>query len=119
MKLHDYLPDLTPAYNALLAFVKEHQGEKGFIRTDDDSCDTIWSFIYSDALSSGVEQQVLAVRAVDNNLEVCLSYSEYSYKDEFTDDDFKCESNWYDLRLSDVYYRETLYNILENIEEYV
>lgn len=119
MKLHNYLPDLTPAYNALLAFVKERQGENGFIRTDEDGCDTIWSFLYSDAEERAVEMQVIAVRAVDDNIEVCLGDSALTYRVEYTDEDFKNDENWYDLRLSDVYYRETLYNILESIEEYV
>lgn len=120
MNLSNYLPDLTPAYNALLSFLKGHQGEKGYFRTDDDGGDTIWGFEFSEAVCSGIEKRVVGVRATeDNEIEVFLEEKARSYDVEFTDEDFKNDDNWSNLRFSDVYYRETLYNIIEFIDEYV
>ena len=117
--LENYVPSTESAYNALLRFVKEHQGEKGYFRTDDTSADTIWGFIYDEGEQRGVEVQVLAVRVSEDEIQVYLGDSALTYKVEYTEEDFKNEENWYDLKFSDVYYPETLFRICEVIEQYI
>lgn len=122
MKLKDYCPNLETAYNALSAFLQEHQGEKGYFRTDDDGYDSIWGFEYNYDVQQGIEKRVLGVRYNENNeneIEVFFAPESLTYFVTYTEDDFKNEDNWESLRFSDVYFRDTLLNILDFIEEYI
>lgn len=117
--LESYVPTTNAAHNALLQFLKEHQGEKGYFRTDYERADTIWGFLYDESEQRGVEKQVLAVRERDGEIEVYLGDSALTYRVKYTEEDFKDEGNWYNLKWSDVYYPETLFRICETIEEYI
>lgn len=117
--LESYVPTTNAAHNALLQFLKEHQGEKGYFRTDDESADTIWGFIYDEGEQRGIEMQVVGVRESDGSIEVFVGDSALTYRVEYTEDDFKNDENWYDLKFSDVYYPETLFRICEVIEQYI
>jgi hypothetical protein len=123
----ELMPNLDPIYDAVTKFVEEHQGEKGYIDTQDPKNDTIYGFEYSETTRCGMECKVVGVRVreyqedskTEKRLEVALVYDALSYKVVYGDEDFQDENNWNDIQYSDVYYRETLLNILESIEEYI
>ena len=114
------IPNLDSLYEEVVAYVKEHQGEKGYIDCQPSlGGDTIYGFIYEDYESRGIEKYVYGVRVVDDDLQVllediCLSWKTIYDQEDFTNED----SEWYSVRWSDVYYIPTLFNIAECIEEY-
>lgn len=113
------IPDLTVMYEAVRDYVAEHQGPKGFILTDDQNYDTIWTIVYEPKYNEGREYEVKAVR-VDRyyHLQIVFDLSSVTYNDEAVAalDDNK----WYDVRYDDnVYYNHTIFNIAEYIREYV
>ena len=113
------IPDLTPMYEAVRDYVKAHQGKKGFICTDDDDCDTIWTIVYSYDDFRAYEFQVKAVR-VDkhNNLQIAYDTSNVIYTNKSINLGEGVE--WCDVQYDDyVYYIPTIFNLAENIREYV
>ena len=113
------IPDLTPMYEKVRDFVKEHQGEKGFIFTDNEENDTIWTFIYNDMMNTVSELEVKAVRVKYNVLQILYDDSYTTYKESDVVDKDECDwSN--DIRYDDsVYYIQTIFSIAESIQEYV
>ena len=118
------IPNLDPLYEEVVAYVKEHQGEKGYIDCQPfqkESGDTIYAIMYDDDERKGIEYYVYAVRVVDDDLEVLLEPIMSSYRVTYTPDDFTdkdAEDKWFSVRCSDVYYIPTLFDIAECIEEY-
>lgn len=119
------VPDLTPMYEAVRDYVKEHQGEKGFILTDNPENDTIWAICYDEAMNSAWEPEVKAVRvnkhgvlqAVIDNSSVCYDEERVAGIPEETQD--VC-GFWLDVQYDDyLYFIPTIFNIAENIQEYV
>ncbi len=115
------IPNFDPLYEEVVAYVKEHQGEKGYIDCQPSlDGDIIYGFIYDNYEYRGVEKYVYAVRVVEDDLQVLLEDINIGYKIVYTnDEDFTSEDNdWYSVRWSDVYDIPTLFNIAECIEEY-
>ena len=119
------IPNLDPLYEEVVAYVREHQGEKGYIDCQpyqEETGDIIYGIMYDDEEWRGVEYYVYAVRVLNDDLEVLLEPIMRSYKVTYAPEDFTSEDNeerWYSVRWSDVYYIPTLFNIAECIEEYV
>lgn len=112
------IPDLSPMYEAVRDFIRENQGDKGFICTEDNRCDTIWTYVYNDTLTSIYEYQVKAVRVKNNRLEVLYDLSQIFYEDEMVK--IQSEDEWYDVQYADlILYVPTIFNIAECIQEYV
>lgn len=112
------IPDLTPMYEAVRDFVKENQGDKGFICTDDEKCDTIWTIVYSDMYATSFEYEVKAVRVKNEDLEIIYDYPGIIYEDEEIRN--RDEDDWSSVQYDDfVYYIPTIFNLAENIQEYV
>lgn len=113
------IPDLTPMYERVKEFVKEHQGEKGYILTDNEENDTIWTFVYNDMMNSVSEFEVKAVRVKNNMLQILYDDSYTKYKeDDISDSDEYDWSN--DIQYDDcVYYIQTIFSLAESIQEYV
>lgn len=118
------IPNLDDLYEEVAAYVREHQGEKGYIDCQpyqEESRDTIYAIMYDDEEWRGVEYYVYGVRVVDFDIEVLLEPIMRSYRVTYAPEDFTSEDaneKWYSLRASDVYYIPTLFNIAECIEEY-
>lgn len=119
------IPDLTPMYEAVCAYVKEHQGEKGYIDTQDEGCDTIWSHEYeTDTSVELLERHVKAVRVNRyGSLQVMTDNSNILYRDEdirsAKDDAEDPDPRWKNVRNDDeIVYVQTLFNIAESIREY-
>ena len=129
--VRDYIPNLDTLYNKVVEFVKEHQGEKGYIDTQDDGADTIYTFVYEDFSSQGEERIVYGVRVETGedgaeDLQICFEPFMHTYKVIYDDNTFRglnedpdANAVWYSVRWSDVYYVPTIFSIAEAIEEYV
>lgn len=118
--LRDFIPNFDTLYNKVCEFVKEKQGEKGYIDTQDDTLDTIWGFEYDEFMQCGVEVRVHGVKCdpETNDLFVVTEKASNTYNLIYTDTDFK-EAEWQSVKYSDIYYAHTLLCIAECIEEYV
>lgn len=116
------IPNLDPLFFEVLDYIKEHQGEKGYIDCQPSlNGDIIYGMIYDDFSGMGLEKYVYAVRVVDGDIEVLLEDITRTYRVIYQPEDFtskESEENWFSLRCSDVYYIPTLFNIAECIEEY-
>lgn len=116
------IPNLDSLFNEVCEFVREHQGEKGYIDCQpfmDEPGDIIYGFIYDDFVGSGIEKYIYAVRVKDGDLECILEDVTRSYRIKYAEEDYKdLEDEWVSVRWSDVYYVPTLFNIAESIEEY-
>ena len=114
------IPNLDSLYEEVVAYVKEHQGEKGYIDCQPSlNGDIIYGFIYEDYESRGVEKYVYAVRVVEDDLQVLLEDISVKWRTVYDHEDYTSEdAEWYSVRWSDVYYVPTIFNIAECIEEY-
>ena len=126
------IPNFDPLFDEVVAYVKEHQGEKGYIDTQNDENDAIYCFVYDDESAQGEERIVYGVRVETvegplggNDLQICFEPYTRTYKVVYDDATFKGENEdieanaeWWSVRWSDIYYIPTLLNIAENIEEY-
>ncbi len=119
-----HIPDLTPMYEALKDFIKEHQGDKGYILTDNDALDPIWSFVYDESEHKAVEVEVKAVQ-VDKHgcIKVIVDDFNTKYDDKSVSMADKADTiygAWLDLQYDDnLFYIHTVFSIAESIQEYV
>ena len=117
------MPDFNSLYNEVVAYVKEHQGEKGFIDCrHSHNADIIYAIVFDYDYDCGIEQFVYAVRVVNNDLEVLLEPVVRSYRVVYQPEDFtseEAEEKWQSVKGGDVYYALTIFNIAESIEQYV
>ena len=108
------IPDLDPMLKAVSNFVKENQGEKGFINTHTDEGDILYGYRYNG--NELKEYRIMAVAFMDNELCILLDdepledYSDKAVEERL--DQFES------VRYSDVMYVQTIFNIAEIIEEY-
>ncbi len=118
------IPDLRPMYESVRDFVRDNQGEKGYIDTQDEDHDTIWAFIYTESENNATEVQVKAVRVDGHgNLQVVVD----DHKTDYSDEDLRaCDNNdrsifgrWTDVWDDDnLYFIPTIFNLAEFIREY-
>ena len=128
------IPNLDEMYDDVVAFVKAHQGEKGYIDCqpykEEELGDIIYTFVYNEVSGWGEERMVYGVRVIDEgegeDLEICFEPYMRTYRSIYDDDVFRgtCEdpdanAEWYSVKWSDVYYIPTIFNIAETIWEYV
>lgn len=126
-------PNLEPLYEEVATYVREHQGEKGYIDCQpyqENPGDIIFCFEYNEFSGWGEERMVYGVRwnEEERDLEICfepyvrsyrLVYDEKAFKGEYEGKEADANAEWYSLQWSDViYYVPTLFNIAEFIEEY-
>ena len=94
----------------------------GLIRTDDADCkDTIFGYVYDDILEKSIEQKVLAVAVFeDNDLGVLMGDTYEMFDDDETDEQILEYDNWHIIEgIGKVVINATLYNICENLWEYL
>lgn len=113
----DFIPNFDELYNKTVEFVKEHQGEKGYIDTQNETCDTMYCLDYYNDFAE--EGEIKGVKVDDDKLMV--AYEPYSVSNNiiYTEEDFKDVLNWEWVRYSDLAYVYTLLSIAESIHEYV
>lgn len=103
---------------SIIAYVKKYQGEKGFILTDKDDKDAFYDIEFSPEDNSVNEFQIKAVRVIGNNLEILTDVNQVRYDEQSVRD--ADESDWESVEDSDtIYFKPTLFNIAENIRNYV
>ena len=119
------IPNLDNMYHDVVAFVKKHQGEKGYINTDpcpkdNIHLDTIYAFVYDEVSGCGTEEIVFGVRVTANNdLEVITRPWMRTYHNNPTEEEYADNNNWFDVKWGDrVYYIHTIFAIAELIKEY-
>ena len=107
------IPNLTPLYEAVCKFVKEHQGEKGYIDVQPEVGDTIYTFVYNYDTQLREECVVHGVRWNEKTQDLEIVYEPYalSSKVEFDDWGFKglykdedANAKWDSVKDSDVVY---------------
>ena len=122
------IPSLDEMYEDVLAYVKEHQGEKGYIDTQDDKYDTIRTYAFNYDTEDYEENCVHGVRVIDegdgDDLQICFEPFMRTYKVVYDEDTFtgKAEegnAEWESVRFGDIDYIPTIFSIAESIWEYV
>jgi len=104
-------------------YVKEHQGENGFINTniydeetDNDGNDIIYGMEYCDEHEMGEERIVFGVRVKNDFLQVLMLPN----WDEPTKESYKNEDMWDNVDGGvSCYFYPTIINLAECIEQYV
>lgn len=107
--------------NEVIAFVYDHQGSKGYIDTQvSKRLDTIYAISYDWDLEETTEQYVYGVRVFYGCLEVALQPITKTYEETWGDEEF-ASTQWKEVseNSSEVYFRVTLDNIADYINEYV
>lgn len=112
----DFIPSFDELYAKTCEFVKEHQGPNGYIDTQDNFRDTIYTFDYSDGVAKEVE--IKGVKVEDNNLLVVTSDIFGTCRITYTEYDFEKKENWESIKNGDLPYVFTLINIAEVINQY-
>ena len=103
---------------SVIVYVKKYQGEKGFILTDRDDKDAFYDIEFSLEDNRANEFQIKAVRVIGNNLEILTDVNQVRYDEQSVRD--ADESDWESVEDSDtIYFKPTLFNIAENIQNYV
>ena len=113
----EFIPSFDELFAKTCEFVRENQGEKGYISTQDENCDTIYGFAYSNM--SVVEIEVRGVKVVGENLLIAYEWLTEGLRCEYSDEDFAYKENWENIKYADVHFVSTLLNIAEVIHEYV
>ena len=111
------VPMLDQMYDAVRDYIRAFQGDQGFILTDDDDNDTIFSFLYDESINQFVEKQVKAVRVTPEGAVEAVfdSSSEIYDSGKIKDLNPKCWKNIHDC---DVKYLTTIFSLAEKISEY-
>lgn len=121
-KIRNSIPNLTKLYNKVYEFVKQHQGEKGYIDTQNDDCDRMSAYVYDEGMGCAVEQKVHGIRvdAETDDIEIVVEPIMRTCKIHYDEESFKSSDTvWESLRYGDVvYYGPTIIEIAEVIEEY-
>jgi hypothetical protein len=127
------IPNLDDLYEEVATYVREHQGEKGYIDCQPyqkEPGDIIYTFEYNEFSGWGEERMVYGVRwnEEERDLEICfepyvrsyrLVYDEKAFKGEYEGEYEDANAEWYSVRWSDIiYFIPTIFSIAESIEEY-
>lgn len=116
------IPNFDPLFDEVVAYVREHQGEKGYIDTQDNTLDLIYTFNF-DEDGNAYEAKVHGVRVMDYgdegyDLEVITEPIMRTYETVYSDEDFRTSEEWESVRWSEMPFIHTLLSIAESIEEY-
>ena len=119
------IPNLDELYRQVVGFVKDKQGEKGYIDCQpfaDSSGDIIYAILYDGEYGYGIEHYVYGVRVKDGDLEVLLepiiTTCHVTYKEKDFLEEENRENEWLSVKDGDVYYIPTLFSIAESIAQY-
>lgn len=110
------IPNLKTLEKDLIEVVKEMQGEKGYVDTSTNECDTIYAILF-DGLSfpareyTLTEKRVNGIKVEDDDLFFCT-------EDTVNEESVTEEDIWMPLNSEMVEYYSTLFSIAESIEQY-
>lgn len=113
------IPDIMPLYNHLVEFVKEKQGEKEFILTDNSGNDTMWAVVWDGELGNTFyELEIKGVCVKDDKLYICVDESQITYTD--ADLAQTNDEDWLSILFDDrILFAQTLFSLAECLYEYV
>ena len=124
-------PDLSEMHADVVAFVEKHQGEKGFILTDDPDKSTIYGYVYLQSENRIEEFEVKAVRVHEGGIQAIIDTETVRYSEDDVKESCRRaeDKSWYELDVfgdwlpvdpdeDDIYYIPTIFRIAEGIEEY-
>lgn len=114
-----YSPSAIPVmHRALFNYVKNAQGDKCCIFTDNKDCDKLYCLSRKNKRCSWKPFQVKAIRAIDEEkIQVLCDSDKIRYSE---DDISKTDKKWRDIQHDDdIEYIPSLFGIIENIEQYV
>lgn len=104
--------------NILVGILKST--DKKLIRTDDDTDkSSIYAYLFDDYLTYYEEKRVLAVTIFEGRFIGVLLIEDDTTLDGMTDDEILELDNWYTMFGGYILSNATLYNLCENIEEYL
>ena len=104
--------------NILVGILKST--EKELIRTDDDTDkSSIYAYLFDDYFTYYEEKRVLAVTIFEGRFIGVLLIEDDTTLDGMTDDEILELDNWYTMFGGYILSNATLYNLCENIEEYL
>lgn len=104
--------------NILVGILKST--DKKLIRTDDDTDkSSIYAYLFDDYFTYYEEKRVLAVTIFEGRFIGVLLIEDDTTLDGMTDDEILELNNWYTMFGGYILSNATLYNLCENIEEYL
>ena len=104
--------------NILVGILKST--DKKLIRTDDDTDkSSIYAYLFDDYFTYYEEKRVLAVTIFEGRFIGVLLIEDDTTLDGMTDDEILELDNWYTMFGGYLLSNATLYNLCENIEEYL
>ena len=104
--------------NILVGILKST--EKELIRTDNDTDkSTLYAYVFDDYFTTYSEQKILAVAVFEGRYVGVLVGQENETLDGMTNDAILEMDNWYTIFGGYVLSNATLYNLCENIEQYL
>ena len=112
------IPSFDRLYNKVCTFVKKNQGRKGYISTQDKYGENILCLCYNDKEGINKECRVRGVRFSNDELQIVFAPITTTTRIEFTDEDFKDESNWFSINHEKICYYYTLIEIASSIDAY-
>lgn len=105
--------------NTILCGILKSTGKK-LIRTDDDEHkSSIYAYVFDDYCDYYVEKRVLAVTIFEGRFIGVLLIEDDTTLDGMSDDEILELDNWYTIFGGQLISNATLYNLCENIEEYL
>ena len=105
--------------NTILCGILKSTGKK-LIRTDDDTNkSSIYAYLFDECFSRYVETRVLAVTIFEGRFIGVLLIDDNITLDGMTDDEILELDDWYTIFGGYLMSNATLYNLCENIEEYL
>lgn len=113
------IPNLKPMLSKVKKYVRTAQKDRGYIDTQGQPHDTIYSFGFDPNTRAGVEMEVHGIRVTDGgDLQIVQKPIASTYYEKLSDDDFK-DADW--VSITDdpsVYFIPTIFNIAESIKQY-
>ena len=115
------IPNLDELYRQVVGFVKDKQGEKGYIDCQpfqEPIGDTIYAILHDGEYGYGIEHYVYGVRVKEGELEVLTEPITHTCRVKYEENDFQESDAWVSVKDGDVHYIPTLYSIAESIAQY-
>ena len=117
---HEAIPSLGTLYEITKEYIRNHQGSKGYIPTQNLQLDTIYSYAFVDTDMHVVEVRVHAVRVKDKDIQIFYDCDTCGNKTiTYQHEDFIADNApWISFKNADMLFPQTLMNIAEFIHEF-
>lgn len=116
---HEAIPSLDRLYASVREHIRQHQGEKGFVSTQNPRLDPIFCFYWAD--DQNLEYKIHGVRVKNDLIEIIFDCDVPGMtRIEYNTESFNAsDADWQALEISsDLMYIQTLFDLAMNIEEY-